>query len=96
MQLRTLQNDFYKSLFGENDSGRLGVYQYAHRARLEEAIREDFPLSLELCPDAELLLEEFLSAPRSRTYTLNAFGAHWLEFLREHPKASVALRKLGR
>lgn len=96
MPLRTLQNDFYRSLFSAKDQGRLGVYQYAHRARLEEAIREDFPLSLELCPEAQQTLEEFLSSPRSKVYTLNAFGACWVEFLRAHPSASELLRDLAR
>ena len=96
MPLRNLQNDFYKSLFSETDSGRLGVYQYAHRARLEEAIEDDFPFSLSLYPEAATCLEEFLSAPRSKTYTLNAFGAHWVDFLCSHPSVSMSLRELAR
>lgn len=66
---------------------RLAVYHEAYRLRLSEALGEDFPLLRALLGDAafERLMQRYLAACPSRSYTLRDVGRGLSGFLVRRP-----------
>lgn len=61
---------------------RLAVYVHAYRSRLAGVLREDFPATLAaLGPDAEAVMDAYIRAHPSRSFTLRDFGAAFPAFL---------------
>lgn len=65
---------------------RIGIYAYAYRARLIEALGNDYPaLQAQLGEEAfELLGQGYIEAYPSSTPSLRWFGRHLAKYLREH------------
>ncbi len=87
-KLYDIQKSFFSELTKNNSQsisaqGRMAVYQNGYRARIYNAITDDFSESI-ASHDATLvdeLFEDFFSTSKSETYTLNAIGFVWIEFL---------------
>jgi hypothetical protein len=86
--LNDIQKDFFKEMTQRQDSsdalGAFHIYQNAYRIRIREAITDDFAKSLVgISPElADELFEEFFATSFSESFTLNAIGFVWMEFLR--------------
>lgn len=92
--LNDLQTRFFSELtafapatLALNRRENFSVYQHAYRIRIREAIEEDFAQSFAAlraltAVDADQLFDEFFATAYSPSYTLNAIGRTWLEFLR--------------
>lgn len=98
--LKKLQRDFFKSLedgipqrpllsairttqaFPAEE--RFGVYANAYRARLEDALREDFPETKRVLGEEKFseLASEYIASHPSQTVSLTDFGAKFPTFLK--------------
>jgi hypothetical protein len=67
-----------------DESGRLGVYRYAYRARLVECLADDYPaLQFALGEEAfDALCGEYIQRHPSSDPSLNFFGRHMARFCR--------------
>lgn len=65
---------------------RLGIYAFAYRARLRDALAEDFPaLCAELGPRRfDALARAYIAAHPSRHYSIREFGSALPAFLRQY------------
>lgn len=75
-----------KTLLTDKPTQRLAIYTYAYRARLRDALAEDFPaLSAELGPRRfDRLAQAYFAAHPSRHYSIREIGRALPNFLRDH------------
>ena len=75
-----------KALLTDAPTQRLGIYAFAYRARLRDALAEDFPaVAAELGPRRfETLARAYIAAQPSRHYSIREAGRALPEFLREY------------
>jgi hypothetical protein len=68
---------------------RLNIYSHAYRARLGEALKENFPILARVLGDDGFadLSNAFLDAYPSGTPSIRWFGERLIQFVRQHPDA---------
>lgn len=101
LNLQELQAAFKQHLFNQesdigthivgtervNSETRLGLYSYAYRARLVEALESDYPVLCHVLGEDRFthLCHEYTHAYPSTYFTLRWFGQHLGGFLKKHP-----------
>lgn len=88
MKLREMQEKFLQGLTTENipadfKSGHhFKVYKNAYAIRLKESLEEDFPETLSQIENADDVLNSYIKAHPSSSWTLAEFAQHFPEFIR--------------
>lgn len=86
-----------KQLLIDAPTARLGIYAFAYRARLRDALAEDFPaLRAELGPRRfDALARTYIAAHPSRHYSIREFGRALPAFLRHYASRRPHLSELA-
>src|SRR4051812_17078766 len=101
MKLASIQRQFQRALFSEGtyafirkqaplpSARRIGIYRYAYRARLREALSEDFPALRRLLKEQKFLalINLYIDKQPSRSPSLVDFGARFPAFVRKQSRA---------
>ena len=100
MGLKSLQQDFLLRMRTEGlpqglaPKHHFSVYQSAYRLRLRDSLKDDFPETLENISDATEILDAFIEAHPSRSWTLAEFAREFPRFIeKKSPELALSAKK---